>query len=151
MFSFDIILAKVKKGFLMIKNILIMMLLASTYLMATMNVQTASKTELMSISGIGAKKADAIIKYRTTHKLKSADDLVKVKGVGKGIVKNVKGNVKNKAKSKSKNTSKTTNKKMKNSSKSSAKKTNKKITTKKSKTKKVAKKKKQKKVKKSKK
>ena len=76
----------------MIKKIIMVMLLLSTYLVAGINVQTASKAELMSISGIGEKKADAIIKYRKTHKLKSADDLLKVKGIGQGIVSNVKGN-----------------------------------------------------------
>ena len=75
----------------MIKKIIIAMLVLSTYLVAAINVQTASKEELMSISGIGKKKADAIMKYRKTNKLKSADDLLKVDGIGKGIVKNVKG------------------------------------------------------------
>jgi len=72
------------------------MVLLSGYLFGAINVQTASKAELMSISGIGEKKADAIIKYRKKHKLKSTDDLLKVPGIGKGIVKNVKGNVKSK-------------------------------------------------------
>ena len=72
------------------------MLLLGSYLFGAMNVQTASKAELMSISGIGEKKADAIIKYRKKHRLKSADDLLKVPGIGKNIVKNVKKGVKNK-------------------------------------------------------
>ena len=76
----------------MMKKIIMVMLLLSSYLMAGINVQTASKAELMSIAGIGEKKADAIIKYRKTHKLKSADDLLHVKGIGKGIVNNVKNN-----------------------------------------------------------
>ncbi len=100
----------------MIKKLLIAMIVLSTYLIAAINVQTASKTELMSISGIGEKKANSIIKYRKTHKLKSADDLIKVKGIGKGIVKNVKGNVKNKSKNSStakKNVNKSKDKKKK--------------------------------------
>jgi competence protein ComEA len=78
------------------KKLLLVMLLLSSYLFGAMNLQTASKADLMKISGIGAKKADAIIKYRKTHKIKSADDLLKIKGFGKGIVGNVKGNVKSK-------------------------------------------------------
>jgi len=78
------------------KKLLLVMLLLSSYLFGAMNVQTASKAELMSISGIGEKKADAIIKYRKKHKLRSADDLVKVPGIGKNIANNVKHNVKNK-------------------------------------------------------
>ena len=128
----------------MIKKLLIVMLLLSTYLVAAINVQTASKAELMSISGIGEKKASSIIKYRKTHKLKSADDLLKVKGIGKGIVKNVKGNVKSKAKgaaSKGKKASSTkTSSKKVTDSKSKAKKTKKAKTPKKKKAKKAKKK-----------
>jgi len=98
------------------KKLLLVMLLLSGYLFGAINVQTASKAELMSISGIGSKKADAIIKYRKTHKLKSADDLLKVKGIGKKIVYNVKNGVKNKSKSKS-STKKSTKKTQKSMSK----------------------------------
>jgi competence protein ComEA len=80
----------------MMKKLLITLFALATYAFASINLQTASKEQLMSISGIGAKKAEAIMKYRKTHKLKSADDLLKVKGIGKGIVSNVKGNVKGK-------------------------------------------------------
>ncbi len=76
------------------KKIISLLVLSFTFMFASMNLQTASKSELMSIKGIGAKKAEAIIKYRKSHKLKSADDLLKVKGIGKGIVKNVKNDVK---------------------------------------------------------
>ena len=118
----------------MIKKIIIAMFVLSTYLVAAMNVQTASKAELMSIAGIGEKKANSIIKYRKTNKLKSADDLLKVKGIGKGIVKNVKGNVKNKSKKKAKSKSNTKNKsssKVKNKDAKKAKKPKKKTTKKK--------------------
>ena len=100
------------------KKLLLVMLLLSSYLFGAMNVQTASKSELMSISGIGEKKADAIIKYRKKHKLKSADDLVKVPGIGKNIANNVKHNVKNKKKS---TKQKAMKKKQKNMSKKSSK------------------------------
>jgi len=83
----------------MMKKLLIVMLLLSTYLVASMNLQTASKEQLMSIAGIGAKKAMAIMEYRKKHKIHSASDLLKVKGIGKKIVSNVKGGVKSKAKS----------------------------------------------------
>jgi len=80
------------------KKLLLVMLLLSSYLFGAINVQTASKSELMSISGVGEKKADAIIKYRKKHRLKSADDLLKVPGIGKNIVHNIKKDVKNKKK-----------------------------------------------------
>jgi len=103
------------------KKLLLVMLLVGSYLFGAMNVQTASKAELMSISGIGEKKADAIIKYRKKHRLKSADDLLKVPGIGKNIVKNVKKGVKNKAQS-SANSKKKSSQKKKNSQKKEMKK-----------------------------
>lgn len=60
----------------------------------SINVQTASKDELMCIKGIGNKKADAIIKYRKSTKLKSAEDLLEIKGFGKALVSNVKNDTK---------------------------------------------------------
>ena len=78
-------------------------------------------------------KADAIIKYRKANKLKSADDLLKIKGFGKGVVANVKAGKKTvacggeksvkKVKSKKVTTKKDTSKKETTSSKKSDKKT----------------------------
>lgn len=52
-------------------------------LMAAVNVNTATKEELMSVKGIGEKKAEAIIAYREAHgAFKSVDELVNVKGLG---------------------------------------------------------------------
>ena len=115
------------------KKLLLVLLLAGSYLFAGINLQTASKAELMSISGIGAKKADAIMKYRKLHKLKSVNDLLKVKGIGKNIVKNVKGNITNKVKSvkKSVNSKKSKAKAMKKNSMKSMKKMQKKVSKKK--------------------
>ena len=65
----------------MFKQFLVLLLLAGS-LMAAMDVNKASKDDLMSISGIGEKKAEAIIKHRKKHgKFKSIDDLKNVKGV----------------------------------------------------------------------
>jgi len=44
----------------------------------------------MCIKGIGLKKAEAIIQYRKLNKLKSADDLLKIKGFGKVLVEKIK-------------------------------------------------------------
>ncbi|MEA2111048.1 MAG: helix-hairpin-helix domain-containing protein [Campylobacterota bacterium] len=89
----------------MFKKIIVMLLLVGS-LMASIDINKAGKAELMSISGIGAKKAEAIIKHRKKHgKFKSINDLKNVKGIGDSIVANVKNNKKN-TKSKKSKTSK---------------------------------------------
>lgn len=70
------------------------MAMSISLLFASMNVQTVSKKELMCIKGIGEKKAEAVLKYRKSHKLKSADDLINIKGFGKTIIENVKKEIK---------------------------------------------------------
>lgn len=94
------------------KKILFFMVLSASFLFS-INLQTASKDELMCIKGIGEKKANSVLKYRKTNKLKSADDLLEIKGFGKGLVKNVKNNTKSVACGGKKNTKKksTTDKK----------------------------------------
>lgn len=54
---------------------------------AAVDLNTASQAELETISGIGPKKAQAIIEYRKKNgPFKSADDLDKVPGFGKKTV-----------------------------------------------------------------
>ena len=72
------------------KKILFFMALSVSFLFSAINLQTASKDELMCIKGIGNKKADAIIKYRKANKIKSADDLINIKGFAKGLIAKVK-------------------------------------------------------------
>lgn len=54
----------------------------------SININTADKETLMSvIKGVGEKKADAIIAYRSENgNFKSVDDLANVKGIGQTTV-----------------------------------------------------------------
>lgn len=87
------------------KKIIALFMLSVSLMFGAINLQTATKEELMSINGIGSVKADQIIKYRKTNKIKSPDDLKNIKGFGDGIVNNVKKNKTTKAKVKTKETS----------------------------------------------
>jgi len=73
------------------KKIVGMLVLGISFMMAAMNLQTASKTELMSIKGIGSVKADQIIEYRKTNKIKDPSDLQNIKGFGPSIISNITG------------------------------------------------------------
>ncbi len=78
----------------MIKKLLLLLTFTAVSLFA-INFQTASKEDLMSIKGIGEKRAAAIMKYRKTHKIKSAADLKNVPGIGNEIAENARKGIKN--------------------------------------------------------
>ena len=71
------------------------MLLASTAIAGPVNVNTAdAKTLARELDGIGKAKADAIVAYRQKNgPFKSADDLAKVKGLGKKLVEQNRANL----------------------------------------------------------
>ena len=69
---------------------LFMSLTLSGIALAAVNINTASKEELTSIKGVGDKRAQDIIDYRTKNgPFKSIDDLEKVPGVGPGLMKQI--------------------------------------------------------------
>lgn len=58
------------------------------------NINTASKEELMTLAGIGESKADNIIKYRQENGSFSAvEDLTNVSGIGESIFNKIKDSI----------------------------------------------------------
>ena len=54
------------------------------------NINIASKDELMNLPGIGEVKADAIIKYRENTKFSKIEELMNVNGIGESIFESLK-------------------------------------------------------------
>ena len=71
-------------------------LLAQVAIAGPVDVNTAdAKTLARELQGIGMAKAEAIVSYRAKNgPFKSADDLAKVKGLGKKLVDQNKSNLK---------------------------------------------------------
>lgn len=59
------------------------------------NINTASVEEIAeNLSGIGEKKAQAIVDFREKHgAFHKAEDIMQVKGIGKGIFKKIKNDL----------------------------------------------------------
>ena len=71
-----------------------MWLALSGLAMAAVNINTATKEELTSLKGVGDKRAQDIIDYRTKNgNFKSVDDLEKVPGIGPGLMKQIRPQV----------------------------------------------------------
>lgn len=71
------------------KKVFVLMLLSVTFMFAAMNLNTASKKELMEIKGIGEVKALQIIEYRQKNKIKSVEELSVIKGFGSALISNI--------------------------------------------------------------
>ena len=72
---------------------IILSLLFCLSLLFGVNINTADKKELMTLDGIGSKKADEIIKYRTDNKFNSIEDLKKVNGIGDKLFDKIKDKI----------------------------------------------------------
>ena len=75
------------------RKILLMMVFGFMFLFAGVDLNTATKSELMSIKGIGAKKAQSILEYRKTNKISAASDLRSIKGFGPALISNIEKNI----------------------------------------------------------
>ena len=78
-------------------RILLLISLLTTLLFSAVDLNNATAEELISLKGIGKKKAAKILKYREKHCFKSLKELKKVKGIkkkkAKKIIKKNKGNI----------------------------------------------------------
>jgi len=63
-------------------------------ILGKININSASKSYLMSLTGIGEGKANAIIEYRKTNgPFKSIEEIKNVKGIGEGIYQKIKDRI----------------------------------------------------------
>ncbi len=60
---------------------------------AMVNINTATKEELMTLSGIGETKAEAIISYREKTPFQKIEDLKNVSGIGDSTFEEIKSNI----------------------------------------------------------
>ena len=59
------------------------------------NLNTASKEELLTLNGIGDVRAQAILKYREEHgEFRSIEELMEVEGIKKGTFQKLKDQIK---------------------------------------------------------
>jgi competence protein ComEA len=86
----EAVYAAKKKGGFMKKLLLAISMCLAIYgvAIAAVNINTATKEELTTLQGIGEKRAQDIIDFRTKNgPFKSVDDLQKVPGIGPGTMK----------------------------------------------------------------
>lgn len=64
------------------KRLLLLFVVSFSLLFGAVNINTASKEELMILKGIGEATAEAIIEYRKDNKFRKIEDIKNVKGIG---------------------------------------------------------------------
>ncbi|WOE69816.1 helix-hairpin-helix domain-containing protein [Hydrogenimonas thermophila] len=77
----------------LISKVLVGSAMAVVSLFASVDINSASADELMTLNGIGKGKAEAIVAYRKNHCFKNINDLSSVKGIGSKIVEKNRKNI----------------------------------------------------------
>ncbi|NOX34610.1 MAG: helix-hairpin-helix domain-containing protein [Deltaproteobacteria bacterium] len=80
-------MGKIKKVSLLILAGLLFLCFCQSAVAGTgkVNINTATKKELVTLKYVGDKIADRIIEYRKAHPFENSGDIMKVKGVGKKV------------------------------------------------------------------
>jgi len=85
------IMLNLNKGSFM--KFFILMIMAVSFVFASIDINNAIIKEFTTLKGVGAKKAQNIIEYRKLHCFKKVDEIVKVKGFGNKFLQNNKKNL----------------------------------------------------------
>lgn len=75
------------------KQLIIALMFLVSFVFGAVNINTASKKELMSLDGIGSKKAEEIIKYREKTPFKKPEDIKNIKGIGDKLFDKIKDKI----------------------------------------------------------
>jgi competence protein ComEA len=83
-----------QEGFMKRLALLLALALCSATAFAAINLNTATKEELVALPGIGPAKAQAILDYRSSHgQFKSIEEVKDVKGIGAKRFEKLKGDL----------------------------------------------------------
>jgi competence protein ComEA len=74
-------------------KVLASLLLVVSFLLGAVDINNADKKELMTLKGVGEKKAEAILTYRKSNCFKNINALTDVKGLGPKFVEKNKQNL----------------------------------------------------------
>lgn len=75
------------------KKLIMALFFLVSFAFGAVNLNTATKKELMTLEGIGDKKAEEIIKYREKTPFKKPEDLKNIKGIGDKLFDKIKDKV----------------------------------------------------------
>jgi len=67
-------------------KILAILAIGFSLLFGAVDINSADKAELMTLKGIGEKRAEAILAYRASHCFESIEELTAIKGIGKKFI-----------------------------------------------------------------
>ncbi|MDM8539148.1 helix-hairpin-helix domain-containing protein [Desulfobacterales bacterium HSG17] len=78
---------KIKKSLIFILAVLLLAIFCQPVMASKgkININTASKKELVTLKGVGEKIAKRIIEYRKAHPFKTTVELMNVKGIGQKL------------------------------------------------------------------